>query len=66
MKYYISDNDSAWAVDVNGNIYAVLADGKLKDTDKKSIDVMKWHECSVNEAVESSKLFDSYFQKLKK
>lgn len=63
MKFYISDNDSAWAVDDNGIVYAVLSNGKLKKADGVFIDGMKWHECDAKEALESSKLFDSYCQK---
>lgn len=67
MKYYIcDDDDSVWAVDDDGVVYGMLVNGKLKETNEIAFDGMKWHECSVKEAVEGAKLYHSYFQKLKK
>lgn len=61
MKYYIDDNDRAY-VEKEDGIYQLYSDGKTVKT-KLSVDPLNWHECSEKEALESAKLYESYFNK---
>ena len=62
MKYYIDDDDRAF-IEKEDGIYQMYSDGKTVKTDKLYPDPMKWHECSEQEAKESAKLYESYFNK---
>ena len=62
MKYYIDDIDRAF-VEKEDGIYQLYSDGKTVKTDRIAADPMTWHECSEKEALESAKLYESYFNK---
>ncbi|GEM_PF-6211977 len=62
MKYYIDNDDRAY-VEKEDGIYRLHGDGKTVKTDRLYADPMTWHECSEKEALESAKLYESYFNK---
>lgn len=62
MKYYVDNDDRAYVVKDDG-IYQIYSNGKNVRTDFLYPDPMKWHECSEEEALETAKLYESYFSK---
>lgn len=62
MRYYIDEEDRAFVVK-NDGIYQMYTNGKVIKTDRLSPDPMKWHECNEEEAKESARLYESYFNK---